>query len=118
MGPAERRAEIMRILCRKRHDTVKNLAVEFGVDPRTILRDIEILALTEPIYTVRGRYGGVFVIDNYSIANMYMSEKELSVLHKISEAIDNGKICSLNDNEQVLLKNIISKYTKPTYRKE
>lgn len=58
MGTAERRNEIMRVLCRKRHETVLNLAKEFGVSERTILRDVVALSLTEPIYTQCGRYGG------------------------------------------------------------
>ena len=55
MGAAERRREIMRVLCRRRHETVKNLSFEFGVSERTILRDIEALSITEPIYTQCGR---------------------------------------------------------------
>lgn len=39
MGTAERRTEIMRVLCRRRHETISNLADEFGVSTRTILRD-------------------------------------------------------------------------------
>ena len=41
---AERRSEIMKILCRRRSETVKNLAFELGVSERTIRRDIEILS--------------------------------------------------------------------------
>ena len=58
MGTAERRNEIMRILCRRRHESISNLADEFGVSTRTILRDIEVLSIKEPIYTQCGRYGG------------------------------------------------------------
>ena len=54
MGTAERRAEIMRILCRRRHETISNLAEEFGVSTRTIQRDVEVLSITEPIYTQYG----------------------------------------------------------------
>lgn len=49
MGTAEQRTEIMRVLCRRRHETISNLAEEFGVSTRTILRDIEVLSATEPI---------------------------------------------------------------------
>ena len=73
MGTAERRTEIMRVLCRRRHETISNLADEFGVSTRTILRDIEVLSVMEPIYTQCGRYGGVYVTDDYSMSRMYMS---------------------------------------------
>ncbi len=115
MGTAERRNEIMRILCRRRHETVSNLASEFGVSERTILRDIEVLSSSEPIYTQCGRYGGgVYVIDNYQMDRMYISQNELAVLHKLSSLADKRDICSLDGNERRLLDSIILQYTKPT----
>ena len=59
MGTSERRYEIMKTLCRCRHEKMHNLAREFGVSTRTIQRDIEVLSRTEPIYTQSGKYGGV-----------------------------------------------------------
>ena len=56
MGTAERRYEIMKILCRRRYETIRNLASEFGVPMRTVQRDIETLSRTEPIYTQFGKY--------------------------------------------------------------
>lgn len=119
MGTAERRTEIMRILCRRRHETISNLAEEFGVSTRTILRDIEVLSVTEPIYTQCGRYGGgVYVMDDYSMNRMYMTDEELSLLHKLSRFADEKSICNLSGEENKLLKSLISQYTKPTLRKE
>ena len=51
MGTAERRSRILRALCRRRHDTMTNLATEFGVSVRTIMRDID--ALRANLYTMR-----------------------------------------------------------------
>lgn len=74
MGTAERRREIIKILCKRRHETIKNLASEFGVSVRTIQRDIESLSITEPIYTQSGKYtGGVYVVDVYFVERMYMT---------------------------------------------
>ena len=112
LGTAERRTEIMRILCRRRHETISNLAKEFGVSYRTILRDIEVLSVTEPIYTQSGLYGGVYVIDDYSMSKMYMTDRELSLLHKLSKFADEKDICNLSCEENQLLKSIISQYTK------
>lgn len=112
MGTAERRTEIMRILCRRRHETISNLAVEFGVSTRTILRDIEILSIKEPLYTRCGRYGGIFISDDYSMSRMYMTDKELAVLHKVSKFADEKAVCVLSTEENDLLKLIISQYTK------
>ena len=45
MRPNERRAAIFDALCIRRHDTVENLASEFGVSEKTIRRDIEELSI-------------------------------------------------------------------------
>ena len=118
MGTAERRAEIMRILCRRRHETISKLAEEFGVSTRTIQRDIEILSMTEPIYTQCGRYdGGIYVAENFVMNRMYMTEPELSVLHKLAFFAENEAVCDLNNTELSTLKRIISLYTKPINKK-
>lgn len=114
MGTAERRNEIMKTLCRRRHDTITNLASEFGVSERTIRRDIEVLSITEPIYTQTGRYGGgVFVIDGYSIDRMYMNSEQIAVLHKILSIAETQSKCIIDTHELKLLKCIIADYTKP-----
>ncbi len=115
-GTAERRSEIMKILCRRRTETIRNLASEFGVSERTIRRDIEVLSLNEPIYTQSGRYGcGVYVAEGYSMTRMYMSDEELTLLHKLSELADKQSL--LNDSEKYVLHSIINSYTKPIKRK-
>ena len=114
MGTAERRHELMKILCRRRHETVRNLASEFGVSMRTVQRDIATLSRTEPIYTQCGKYGGgVYVVDGYSMDQMYMKEQELAVLQKIYIAADENRSL-LTDDERNLLASLISKYSKPT----
>ncbi len=42
----ERRQELFEVMCERRHDTIDNLAFQFGVDRRTIERDIELLSLS------------------------------------------------------------------------
>lgn len=114
MGSGERRKEIMRILCRRRHETIPNLASEFGVCKRTIARDISILSMVEPIYTLYGRYdGGVYVMDNYYIERMYMNENELDVLNKLYLHTSSEEKCDLNAEEVGILSTIISRYTRP-----
>ena len=111
MGPAERRYEIMKILCRHRHSTIRNLASEFGVSVRTILRDIDTLSRTEPIDTQLGKHGGVYVMEGYYLERMYMTDTELDVLRKLYiSADDNGSL--LTNDEKDILKHIISQYSK------
>lgn len=118
MGAAERRCSIMKILCRRTHETINNLATELGVSTRTIQRDIEILSVTEPIYTQSGRYyGGVYVVEGYSMNRMYMTEEEIAILQKLYiSAQENG--LSLADNERKTLQYIISQYSKPKLKNE
>lgn len=118
VGTAERRKEIMKILCRRKHETIGNLAFELGVSERTIRRDIETLSLTEPIYTQTGRYcGGVYVVDSYSINQMYLLEKEAEILHKLFHALVNQKKCLLTPKELDVFHSIVNKYTKPINEK-
>jgi predicted DNA-binding transcriptional regulator YafY len=118
LGTAERRAEIMRILCRRRHETISNLAEEFGVSNRTIQRDVEVLSVSEPIYTQCGRYdGGVYVMNDYVMNRMYMTDSEIDVLHKLLSSAKNKSICNLSEDEMKILDHIISCYTKPKGKK-
>lgn len=115
MGTAERRNAIMKILCRRRHETIGNLASEFGVSERTIRRDIEVLSYTEPIYTQTGRYaGGVYVVDGYYIDRMYMTAEEVQVLQRLREGVLAQKACELSAQELHLLDRMIHIYTKPS----
>lgn len=117
LGTSERRSAIAKLLCRRRHETITNLALEFGVSERTIRRDVETLSHSMPLYTYPGRYnGGVYIIDGYTIERMYMYEHELAVLQKLSLAAqENDSI--LTDEEKKILHSIISLYSKPQSQK-
>ncbi len=118
MSAIERRYKIMKILCRRRNETVNNLATELKVSPRTIERDIEFLSTTEPIYTQPGRYsGGVYIVEGYSMERMYMSDEEIGVLEKIFTAVD-GQASFLTYEELCILKSVISQYSKPQNKNE
>lgn len=119
MGAAERRQKIMEILNIRRHELISNLAHEFGVSSRTIRRDIEVLSLTEPIYTRSGRYsGGIYVLEGYHPRHMYMSEDEIALLLKIYKNMCGAKEPVLNTDDLKKYKDIIEKYTKPVGRKD
>ncbi len=113
MGPAERRSEIMKILCRQRSEKIANLADHLDVSPRTIARDIEVLSLTEPIYTQSGKYGGgVYVMSEYIPERMYMDDKEIGVLRKLYTTADDSP-ASLTYEEKQTLASIIVMFSKP-----
>lgn len=116
MGTAERRAAIMKVLCRRRHETIHNLAAEFGVSTRTIQRDIEVLSCSEPIFTQQGKYGGgVYVMDGYSVERMYMADREIALLEKLSAAA-RQHAGLLSAEEKDLLSDLILQYKRPDAR--
>lgn len=85
MRPNERRAAILEALCIRRQDTIANLAKEFGVNEKTIRRDIEELSCSYPIETVRGRYGGgVKVMDWYHQNRKTLSPEQAALLKKLA----------------------------------
>ena len=119
METAERRMAILKLLCRRRHETISNLAEQFGVSERTVRRDIEILSLSEPIYTQTGRYGGgVYVTDNFTMDRMYFKDDEIEVMNKILGCVEKGTECNLLNEEVRLLKRIVKEYTKPSLKTE
>ena len=113
MTVTERRNSILKALCRRRYETISNLAAEFDVSERTIRRDIDALSCTEPIYTQPGRSGGVYVVDGYRMDRMYMSKEETDVLRKIRDTQEAQSIGCLLPGEYAILERIICAYTKP-----
>lgn len=88
MTPNERRGAIITALCKRRQDTVQNLAHEFHVSIRTIKYDIDELTLAHPIETIRGRYGGgVKVADGYYIGRKYLKPSQQELLKRLSEQL-------------------------------
>lgn len=119
METAERRTALLKLLCRRRYETTKNLAMEFGVSERTIRRDIETLSLRESIYTKPGRFGGgVYVVEGYNMDKMYIGEKESAVLHKLLNFAERDPSSILSSDEICLLKKLIKEYSKPPNKKK
>lgn len=111
MGTAERRLEILKFLCRKRHATMPELAKKFDVSIRTIQRDIYEIEATfhAPLVVKSGRYqGGVYVIGDYSFDRAYMHDEELALLAKVKCLVKD----MLSEQENALLSGIINTYTK------
>ena len=68
---------IVYILLEKKCVTANELASHFEVSKRTILRDIEALTMAGiPIYTSRGKGGGIKILDNFILNKAVISEEE------------------------------------------
>lgn len=110
MGTAERRLEIYKYLCLARKATMPQLAKMFGVSVRTIQRDIFEIEATfhAPLDIAKGRYGGVSVIGDHTLDRAYMCDEELLLLKKIQSLVQE----QISEKENVLLSQIIKKYSK------
>ena len=117
MGALERRRLLLKLLCRRRYETISNLATEFNVSERTIRRDISELSLTEPIYTQTGRYkGGVYIVDGYNFDRMYFKSEEESAIKKILRCIKEKTFWLLTDEDIKVLESLLRDYSKPKVR--
>lgn len=69
--------EMVYILLNKKQVTAKELSERFEVSTRTIYRDIECLCQAGvPIYTNKGKGGGISMLDNFVLNKSYLSAKE------------------------------------------
>ena len=87
MKPDERRQAIIDILCQNGHETMKNLASEFGVSIRTICYDIEMLSLTYPLFTLQGRCGGVYLMEEYRLRRKYLMPQQQELLERLASTL-------------------------------
>ena len=101
MGAAERRQQILELLCQRRKETVSNLAAELGVCERTIRRDSETLTLQYPIETVCGRYGGgVKLADWYYQSRRRLTPRQTALLRRLAAGLQGE---DLEDMKQILV---------------
>ncbi|OJG99257.1 transcriptional regulator [Enterococcus termitis] len=69
--------EIVYLLLERKKLTTNELADYFEVSKRTILRDIEALSIAGiPIYTTKGKGGGISLLDNYVLDKTLISTEE------------------------------------------
>ena len=85
--------EIIYQLLNKDSMTAKELAERFGVSTRTIYRDVDTLSLAGiPIYTEKGKNGGIILLSDYVLNKSILSEQEqneiLSALQGLSLVAD------------------------------
>lgn len=94
--------EIVYILMNKKVETARELSAHFEVSQRTIYRDIETLCEAGiPIYTSKGKGGGIRIMEHFVLNKSVLSEKEQS---DILSALQGLKATSFSDTDQVLTK--------------
>ena len=106
MTALERQYAILEILCRKRHDTIDNLAEQFNVSRSTIRRDIIALSCSFPLRTARGHYGGgVYVEEWFHLNRKFLSPKQVALLRELMK--------KLEGEDQKVMKSILAQFALP-----
>lgn len=113
MTTAERQLNIIKILCRRGHETTQNLADELGVSKRTIQRDIDAISIETPIYMKKGKYeGGVYIDSSFQSDKLYFTDEESSLLSRAALLLEQINSQHFGANDLARLKTIIQKYSK------
>ena len=105
VGANERRQAIWHTLCRCRHLTIPYLAAEFKTSQTTIRNDVDILSLSYPIVTVRGRRGGIQLADWYEPGKMKLTPAQMELLLRISKTLTGADVH--------VIRSIISQFSGP-----
>ncbi|WDV47360.1 YafY family protein [Clostridiaceae bacterium M8S5] len=101
--------QIVYILLDKKKVTAKELSEVFEVSTKTIYRDIEMLSMAGiPIYTNKGKGGGINLLDNFVLNKSLLSEEEQN---KILIGLDTIKATNYEnvDNELFKLRTLFNK---------
>ena len=101
--------EIVYMLLERKNITAKELADKFEVSTRTIYRDIEILSAAKiPVYAVKGKGGGIALLDDYVLNKSILSEEEQNQILFALQSMD--KIS--NQDEKNILEKMSSIFNK------
>lgn len=106
MGDAiERRLAIWHTLCAQRQVTISYLSSRYGVSPRTIRYDVEVLSRTYPIETRPGKNGGVKVADWFNPGSGMLQPDQMDLLLKIYRELDGEEAAMMSDIIMAVSKN-------------
>ena len=95
-----RRREIVEILYSANGKVkINDLVARFGVERRTIRRDVEKLSLIYPIASQPGRHGGVYIKSPIRSAPRYLHPEEAEALIRIMRLIP--------ENEHIYIRTIL-----------
>ena len=110
MDVHERRQRLIKILTLRGRTPISALARELEVSERTVMRDVDILSLTKPIYTLSGKHGGVCIRAEYAKRPPSLESFETELLQKIlRECTKNGSV-KLDSSELSVLSDIITQF--------
>lgn len=102
MLKTERLLETVFFLLSKKKATAEELAARFGVSKRTVLRDMESLALAGiPLFARHGKDGGFSLVESFVLDKSLLTEDEQK---EILSALETIKPLAGTDTEKLLVK--------------
>lgn len=101
----ERRQEMLEYLCIYRHESIANLMTRFKISRMTVIRDVQILSCSYPIYTTKGNGGGIHVEEGFRLGKKYLTIKQATLLEKLA--------LTLEGEELLTIKQILLTFRKP-----
>ena len=88
MTARERRYAMIKELSDRRRETRENFAAEFQVSLRTIDNDLIYLSQEYPVYTERGRGGGIYVDKDFCLNQRYLSKAQKNLLLRLEKTLE------------------------------
>ena len=81
--------EFVYILIDKKKVTAREMSERFGVSTRTVYRWLEALSISGiPVYSLKGRGGGIAISEKYALDNRILSEEEKLAILSSVKALD------------------------------
>lgn len=109
-----RRENILYVLKQNEKMQISELAERFGVNRRTIQRDIETLSSSYPIRSISGKTGGVKLMKDALKTNEYVNTNIATdqIIQRIVESNEEHGMCQLTNDEIEILKLYIAVHEK------
>lgn len=101
----DRRIKILYLLFSGKPISRRGLARRFSVSNTSITRDITALSKNVPIYRKMGRYGGIYIMDEFRTKKTYLSYDEENLL------IEMLKLTTKQDKQ--IIQSILHKFSMP-----
>ena len=101
----ERRMQILSMLMNHKQISRLELARRFSVSDDAICRDITAISRFAPIGSKMGRYGGVYIVDEFKLTKVYLSRDEEEVIEEL--------LHTLTGRKRMLLQMVLYKFAMP-----
>lgn len=113
-----RQKELLSILSVRKSATIAALANALEVSERTVRRDIDALSAVFPIYTSRGRYGCVHVLEDRSLDHLYFSSDETALMQEMLQTLEVLGTYTPSPSQLTALKTMVAKYALPIAKEQ